>query len=237
MPASGVVSALAAVATLVTLGAPGSARADGAFPESYQLVLPADRPQQIVLATNFGLIISDDGGATWTWTCEAKATAMGSLYGVSAPPLDRFFSMSTLVGLAYSDDQSCTWTSSGGALDTVLATDYFADPTNPMRVYAMGANPNDDTVLPKVFASDDGGKTFGTTLFTAPAGLSLLSLESARSAPQTIYLATYTVTSTPMMATIFHPKASGLEGRRRDLDARSTSKPRWGPQQRFASSP
>jgi hypothetical protein len=186
---------------LASLAAPESARANGAFPESYQLVLPLDRPQQIVLATNFGLIISDDGGVTWTWTCEAKATAMGSLYGVSAPPLDRFFSMSTLVGLAYSDDQSCTWTSSGGALDTVLATDYFADPTNAMRVYAMGASPNDATVPPRVFASDDGGKTFGTTLFTAPAGLTLSGLESARSAPQTMYLATYTIT--PMA---FHPK-------------------------------
>src|SRR6266850_6434690 len=95
------------------LPGPRAARANGAFPESYQLFLPADRPDQIVLATNFGLIISDDAGATWTWTCEQKATVMASLYGVSAPPLDRFFSMSTLVGLAYSDDASCTWTSSG----------------------------------------------------------------------------------------------------------------------------
>jgi MYXO-CTERM domain-containing protein len=197
--------ALVALVALVVLGivlgivmAPRSAHANGAFPESYQLVLPANRPRQIVLATNFGLIISDDDGATWTWTCEQKPTVMGALYGVSAPPLDRFFSLSTLVGLAYSDDDSCTWTSSGGSLDTALATDYFPDPTNPMRVYALGAPPNDDTVPPKVFPSDDGGKTFGAALFTAPTGMTLSGLESARSEPQTLYLATFT--------TGFHPK-------------------------------
>jgi hypothetical protein len=170
---------------------PRAARANGAFPESLQLVLPADRPDQVVLATNFGLIISDDGGATWTWTCEQRATVMGSLYSVSAPPLDRFFSMSTIVGLAYSDDDSCTWTSSGGSRDTVLASDYFPDPTNPMRVYAMGSDPGDDTIPPKLFSSDDGGKTFGAPIFTAAMGVSLAGVESARSDPKTIYLATF----------------------------------------------
>jgi MYXO-CTERM domain-containing protein len=171
--------------------APRAARANGAFPESLQLVLPVDRPGQIVLATNFGLIISDDDGATWNWTCEQKATVMGSLYSVSAPPLDRFFSMSTIVGLAYSDDDSCTWTPSGGSLDTALASDYFPDPTNPMRVFAMGSNPNDDTIPPKLFSSDDGGKTFGDAIFTAPMGVSLSGVENARSDPKTIYLATF----------------------------------------------
>jgi len=194
---------LVVVLTLGLMAAPRAARANGAFPESFQLVLPADRPHQVILATNFGLIISDDDGATWTWTCEQKATVMGALYGVSAAPLDRLFSLSTLVGLAYSDDDSCSWTPSGGALDTVLASDYFADPTNPLRVYALGKPPNDDTVPSKLFASDDGGKTFGTTLFTAPAGTTLSGIESARSDPSTLYLATYT--TTPMPATI-HPK-------------------------------
>src|SRR5262249_11008394 len=66
-----VVGALA-VFGVVSLAAASPALANGAFPESYQIVLPADRPQQVILATNFGLIISDDDGATWTWTCEQK---------------------------------------------------------------------------------------------------------------------------------------------------------------------
>jgi hypothetical protein len=182
------------------------ARANGAFPESYQIVLPADRPQQLILATNFGLIISDDDGASWTWTCEQKATTNGSLYGVAGAPLDRLYSASQDVGLAWSDDQSCTWTSSGGSLATVRATDYFSDPTNPSRVYALGKLAVDDTSAPRVVASDDGGKTFGAPIYTAPATTSpttflLQGLESARSDPKTIYVAGYM-----SMQSVFHPR-------------------------------
>jgi hypothetical protein len=186
----------------LSLTAPRAARADGAFPESYQIVLPADRPQQIILATNFGLIISDDDGATWTWTCEQRATQGGQLYSVAASPLDRLYSASTLVGLAYSDDDSCTWTSAGGSLDSVLATDYFSDPTNSMRAYALGRLANDSTSPYRVVSSDDGGKTFGSPIFMAPAGLTLASVESSRSDPRTIYLASYTMVGSPPT---YHP--------------------------------
>jgi hypothetical protein len=191
---------------LVGVAWPRAARANGAFPESYQIVLPADRPQQVILATNFGLIISDDDGASWTWTCEQAATQNGILYGVAASPLDRLYSASQDVGLAWSDDQSCTWASSGGSLTTVRATDYFSDPTNPMRVYAMGKLADDDTSPARVVSSDDGGKTFGAPIYmapatTAPADFSLQSLESARSDPKTIYLAGYA-----SMQSDFHPR-------------------------------
>jgi hypothetical protein len=186
------VVALGLGASALTSAVPRSAQANGAFPESYQIVLPADRPQQIILATNFGLIISDDDGATWTWTCEQKATQNGSLYSVGPAPLDRLYSASTLVGVAWSDDDSCTWTSAGGSLESVLATDYFVDPTNPMRVYAMGQLANDDTSPYRVVSSADGGKTFGDPIFMAADGVTLAGLESARSDPRTIYLASYT---------------------------------------------
>ena len=188
--------ALSASAAAV-VSAPRLARADGAFPESYQLVLPADRPDQIVLATNFGLFISDDAGATWTWTCEQKATTNSTLYGVSAPPLDRFFSLSSLVGLAFSDDVSCSWTSSGGSLDTAIATDYFADPTNAMRVYAVrGARPRIRRPPARSSRPDDGGATFGSPIYTAPANGALQSVEIAQSDSKTIYVSMYTTPGT-----------------------------------------
>src|SRR5436305_2649540 len=48
---------------LVLLGAlawAGQARANGALPASYGILLPADKPQEVFLATNFGMIMSDD---------------------------------------------------------------------------------------------------------------------------------------------------------------------------------
>jgi hypothetical protein len=188
---------IALLALLVSL-APRGARANGAFPESFQLILPSDRGSQIVLATNFGMIISDDAGATWNWTCEEKQTSMATLYAISAPPLDRFFALSSFAGLSYSDDQSCSWTTSGGALDTLLASDYFPDPTNPVRVLAIAA-PVDGPTPPQVVSSADGGKTFTDAIYTAPAGATLTGIEIARSDPQTIYLAMATTGTHPVL--------------------------------------
>jgi hypothetical protein len=188
-----------ALAALALAGlAPRVARANGAFPESFQLILPSDRGSQIVLATNFGMIISDDAGATWNWTCEEKQTSMATLYAISAPPLDRFFALSSLTGLAYSDDQSCSWTTSSGVLDTLLASDYFPDPTNPLRVLAIAA-PMGGSAPAQLVPSADGGKTFTDAIYTAPAGATLTGVEIARSDPQTIYLAMATAGTHPVL--------------------------------------
>ena len=187
---------------VVTFGTPRPTRADGAFPESFQLVAPAASPQKLALGTNFGVFLSDDDGATWTWTCEQRQTSMASLYNVGPPPLDRFFSLSPLVGLAYSDDGSCTWTQATGTIMSLVARDYFPDPTNAMRVLALAApllgTPGE--LLP----SSDGGATFGAPLFTAPATGTLASVEIARSDPQTIYLA-MTTTTVEAGKTLTHP--------------------------------
>src|SRR5450432_4843602 len=99
----------ARIAALVLVLAPtvagASARADGAFPDSLSVLLPADRPHHIALATNFGLISSDDDGGTWTWVCEGARTNCSMLYSVGAPPGDRLFALSA-DSLVYSDDDA-----------------------------------------------------------------------------------------------------------------------------------
>jgi MYXO-CTERM domain-containing protein len=170
---------------------PHAARANGAFPESQALLLPADRPLEIVLATNFGLIISEDGGGSWQWTCERRETSMGALYGLGPVPDDRLFSLSPDVGLAVSSDGSCSWRRSGGSLANLLASDYFPDPTDPTRVLAIAAPPADAGAgPPAVYASSDGGETFDPVpLYTAPDGASLTGVEVARSDPRVVTLA------------------------------------------------
>jgi MYXO-CTERM domain-containing protein len=187
------------VALLVSLPVvlrPTPARANGALPASYGILLPTDKPQQVVLATNFGMIISEDAGKSWLWTCERPETSFGYLYGVGPAPRDRFYALSPDTGLAVSDDASCTWQRSGGALASLVASDFFIDPTNADRVVAV-ATPVDsgtgDVGPPAVFQSLDGGTTFAETpLYTAPAGANIVSLEIARRNPMVIYLAMYT---------------------------------------------
>jgi hypothetical protein len=86
-----------------------------------------DWPGRIVLSTNFGLILSDDGGQTWSWTCEQQNTLFANRYQLGSPSLDRLYVLSSR-GLVCSDDESCTWNVSGGELALVTAVDAFADP-------------------------------------------------------------------------------------------------------------
>jgi photosystem II stability/assembly factor-like uncharacterized protein len=192
------------VALAAGLVAPsGAARADGALPASLGVIVPADRPQEIILSTNFGLIETDDGGATWLWTCEQQATNLASRYAMSGPPRDRLFAVSLSSGLALSDDLGCSWTLAGGALATATATDYFVDPNDPDRVLAIALSRPDGSYGPDaVYASSDGGATFAATaLLVAPAGMTLTGVEIARSDAQVVTVTGYEGTA----ASGYHP--------------------------------
>jgi MYXO-CTERM domain-containing protein len=181
------------------------ARADGALPGSLGIMLPGDKPQEIVLGTNFGLIISDDSGSTWVWTCEQIPTSMANIYAVGPPPVtagslgDRFYALSPIKGLALSDDGTCSWQTAGGVLAGESVTDFFVDPTDPTRVLAASAALDDagDVGPASIYQSMDGGTSFGSQpLFTAPAGAAIVGVEIARMDPNVIYVAYYlTVTN------------------------------------------
>ncbi len=149
-----------------------------------------------MLATNFGMIISEDGGASWLWTCEQPETSFGYLYGVGPSPRDRFYGLSPEQGLAISDNGSCSWQRAGGALASVVASDFFVDRSNADRVLAVAATidpDGGDIGPPALFESTDAGATFGATpLYAAPAGANIVSVEIARSNPMVVYMAMYT---------------------------------------------
>jgi MYXO-CTERM domain-containing protein len=171
--------------------APRRAAANGAFPESDAVLLPVDHPQRIILSTNFGLIISDDEGATWQWTCERPETSMASTYAIGAPPQEFLYALSPEVGLASSDDVSCGWIRDGGALANTIATDFFPDPIDARRVLAIAPVPADAGIgADVVYESMDGGETFDATpIYVAPPGDQLVGVEIARSDPRIIYVA------------------------------------------------
>jgi hypothetical protein len=182
----------------VALCAPaGHARANGAFPDSQSVLTPADRPDEILLATNFGLVISEDGGTTWGWSCETDLNAFGFLYQLSPAPRHRLFVLSN-DALAYSDDGTCGWQVSGGMLDGQRVADAFPDPTNADRVLAIGIATAGGQQ--SVFESMDGGTTFGAVIYTAATGDGVSSVEIARPDPRIVYVAAEKKLTAPMLA-------------------------------------
>jgi photosystem II stability/assembly factor-like uncharacterized protein len=172
------------------------AHGDGAFPASMKLFAPADRPGVIVLATNFGLLVTHDDGKAWDWVCEHGEGNLATQYLMAAPPSQRLYAV-TPDGLAHSDDDACQWAlSDDSAAGTV--TDVFADPVDPARVFSLAIFA-DQTGLPQsgLFVSLDAGKTFGAPRYVVAADAPLYSVEVAASAPNRLYLTTFRATPSP----------------------------------------
>ena len=174
--------------------APGSARGNGAFPDAQSILAPAERDGEISLATNFGLVSTTDGGATWIWACELPDSNNGFLYQVGAAPARRLYALSPPLGsndsrLVFSDDRACGWQAAGGRLGGTVVLDAFPDPTAAARVLAIASTGGTaGAVAHALYESRDGGATFTETLYSAPAGDLLTGVEIARSDPRTIYL-------------------------------------------------
>jgi len=178
---------LAALVVVLVLGA-GAARADGAFPDSLSIVLPADRPHRISLATNFGLISSDDDGDTWSWVCEGPLTNCSTLYSVSAAPADRLYALSA-DSLVFSDDDACDWTVAAGDVSAGGVVDAFPFAQDAQRMLAV-VSPNGVGTQTNytVVESHDGGKTFDAVVYTAPGSDFVSGVEVSRTDASTIYV-------------------------------------------------
>ena len=180
-------ASLARLLTLLATAGPmlcgaGRARADGAFPNSLSILTPEQLPNETLLATNFGLVMSFDHDQTWIYSCEQALNSFATLYQMGPPPLNRIYAVSP-TSLITSDDSSCTWKASAAG-----AVDAFVDPTNANRVLAVVATSGDAGSVYTVVESADAGTTFPQLRYTAAAGDHITGVEIARSDPQTVYL-------------------------------------------------
>jgi hypothetical protein len=186
---------IAALAALVIATVPAVARADGAFPSGEVVLVPVGQPQRIVLVTNFGVVLSDDGGQSWSWSCERDENALAVLYQFGPAPRHRLFAVAN-AHVIYSDDASCSWNVAGGLVADQVVTDVFPDPTNADRVLAVAVSGASHAV----FESTDGGGTFGTMLYRASGGDAVNGVEVARSDPRVAYVALTSPERSPKLA-------------------------------------
>jgi MYXO-CTERM domain-containing protein len=169
-----------------------AARADGAFPTGMSVLLPAGAPQRILLGTTFGLVLSDDAGATFRYVCEPYVTASGATVLIYQAASNGGVVAAHQDALSVSTDLGCSWTRAAGLAPGLVVIDAFIDPSNPSSVLAIAWPPAAGASL---FPSADGGRSFGPALLTsgtAPvhADERLVSVEIAASAP-VIYATTF----------------------------------------------
>jgi hypothetical protein len=176
---------LLAIVGGVSVGAPRSALADGAFPDEIQVFVPTDQPSDIIVAANFGLIESTNNGQSWLYVCEAQAGASGNVSLYQMGPTDTLLADS-FSGLFRSSDLACSWTQSGGALaGNAYVWDAAFDPNAPGYVLAL-SNVPDAGGASAIYPSTDDGVTFGPPLYTTPANMT--GIELSVSSPGLVYV-------------------------------------------------
>jgi hypothetical protein len=179
--------ALWSAAAVVGLLLPAGAGANGAFPESQRVFVPADRGGEILLATNFGIISGNDDGQRWDWVCEHDDGVFGSRYDRGPGPTPRLYVVIP-AGLAFSDDGACTWDRSP-ELEGAQVRDVFADQSAPGRLWVVAQKRVAGALgPPEVYLSTDGAVSFGAARYRADVDAEIQGIESARSDPRRVYL-------------------------------------------------
>jgi len=165
-----------------------AARADGAFPDSFNLFAPqAGGGERLLLATTFGLVITDAAQSPWWWVCEEGiGPNLVSMYQVG--PEGRIYALYDQYRVARSDDGGRTWLPQpGGMPEGTGIVDLFPDPSTPGRLVAVQVEDGADGVRRYRIAESTDAAASWRVLRAAVELERLESVEVAASDPSRIY--------------------------------------------------
>jgi MYXO-CTERM domain-containing protein len=182
-----ILAVLALCLLLAPLAASREAAANGRPPGTSTINFRPGMEQHVTAGMTFGMVLTRDGGATWTWMCE-EALGYGGMYDPDFVfTADDAIFATTFNGLKRTED-ACTF---GSALGSTFVSTVAQGPNN--RVY-YGASDSGSPTAPadsKIYRSDDGGMTFPMSSAPGIARDWWQSLEVAPSDPDRVYLAGY----------------------------------------------
>ena len=209
---------LAAAAAAGILAAATTARANGRFPQSNQILFPPTQPSWIIVRNTFGITISKDAGNSWYWLCE---DVLGLPPTSNEDPFLGVTSNNSIVaglslGLQVSSDVGCNWTVESGPLAGQLVKDLVVHKDNPHIVDTIT-----NTYGPS--ADVDGGPGYAHALFEttndgtdwAQFGTSIdptadvTTIEVAPSDPNRIYVSAFRGQGATRTASLFVSKDHG----------------------------
>lgn len=161
------------------------ALANGRFPASVSVQTRPGNSQGIYLGTTFGLLVSQDDGASFHWLCENSIGYGGTFDPKYAIATDGTIYATTFDGLRASKDGGCTFETVALDGQWVDAIEIGNDGTVWIAT-SSGGLPND------VFKSTDNGATFNSVGLLHPSAW-WKSIRTAPSNPNRVYVAGYLV--------------------------------------------
>src|SRR4051794_20487973 len=116
----------------------------------------APTAQRVLVGTNFGLVVTEDGGQSWRYACEPYVA--GSFENVAVYQLTASGAVLAVhpSGISRSDDGGCSWSQATGAIAGLTVFDAFSDPHDATLV--LGIAYDDKTARSGLYPSHDGGK-------------------------------------------------------------------------------
>jgi hypothetical protein len=199
-----IASAVMRAALWIGVLLPGVAAANGRAPGPLSLTFRPGAPGDVVQGTTFGALLSDDGGATWRWSCEQVAG-----YEIGPDPAWRWLDERTLVastarGLQVTRDRGCSFEPAPGTEGRLVIT-VEVHPSDAATIYAILV---DDDQRSALVRSRDGGRSFPETLL-GPVGPDavLADVEIAPSDPRHLYVRA--MSFVPRGAAIHHSADAG----------------------------
>lgn len=175
--------------TVAVLGLGERAWANGRFPRADQLVATPGRPDQLVLRTTFGLLVSHDAGMSWEWICE-EAVGFASEEDPALAMLAGGRLLAGLsAGLAQASGAFCAWqfASLPGSPELV---DLTVRPLQPDSAVALAWERTDANAFgyrSLFFRTDDAGQSWQRYGTGIDPGVLVLTVDVAPSDPRRLY--------------------------------------------------
>jgi len=194
---------------LTALLTPTRGRANGRLPNTNQLVLHPTRPGVAVIRATFGLLLTDNDGASWTWVCEQ---AVG-FSGIQDPPVAWTEDGSLLVaaneGVAVTHDGGCSFAFVEQGLRGETIVDVTVDKADPKRAIVVTATPANEETNGQLFASPDNGRTWAALGTAFDRDVHAETVDLAPSHSQRIYVSGFTKTGGTREGVVLVSKDSG----------------------------
>lgn len=165
------------------------ALANGRFPAAGQIAVDPSDPDHLVVRTTYGLTVSSDHGAHWSWICEA---AVG--YGGTEDPMMAVTADGTLIagifeGLSASHDKGCQWDFAQGGLKDRYVIDLATEKVNPKNgVLLISNSVGGSMFLTELWQTNDNAATWTLAGVDMPADFLGLTLDAAPSTPSRVYV-------------------------------------------------
>ena len=167
-----------------------TALANGRFPLSNQVAKTSALPQSLLVRASFGLLISSDGGKTFSWICEAAPGYGGTQDPGIALFADGSIAVAAFEGMSVSHDGGCTW---HAIKDDGIADQYVIDvaterdaPERGVAITSTGLGPTEFYV--QTFETLDSGRTWKKTGAQLPTDLLSETIDVAPSNPKRLYV-------------------------------------------------